>query len=62
MSLKDRLYWFFYNLKRYILLIIVSPFYWLWKFIVGILWATYILFFITDGSEELTYPNEWYWL
>jgi hypothetical protein len=56
MKIKDRLYWFSKNLVTFILLLIVLPFHLAFAIIRGLR-----IVFITDGSEELTFPWEWDW-
>ena len=57
MRLRDRLHYFFRNLSAWVLMLIFWPIYSLWNMIV----TTKVLF-ITDGSEEIIFPNEYDWL
>jgi hypothetical protein len=56
MSIWDRLYWLGRNLAAFILLILVSPFAFIYLF-------TRILFvlLITDGSEYIKFPWQYDW-
>lgn len=60
MILWDRIYWVLRNLLALILLILVSPVYWVWKIIYSTIGAIVILF-ITDGSETIAFPSDWDW-
>jgi len=53
-NIKDRAYWFFYNLIRFLVNLVFMPLSWATQIIHGF----YIVFFVTDGSQELVWPWE----
>jgi len=60
MKFNNCLYWFCRNLIAFILVLIISPYYWLCKIVYSIMDAIRILF-IFDGSDTIAFPNEWDW-
>ncbi len=57
MKATERLFYFSKNLLAFLLGIIVIPFH----MIFGIYRMAIVVFFITDGSEEIAFPWEWNW-
>ena len=58
MEIKDRFYYFFTNLIKYLLMVIVCPFWQLW----GLIYFLYVVFFVTDGSVVIQFPWKWDWM
>ena len=56
-KITNRLYWFGLNGLTFLSFLFFGPFIFFW----GTLGNLYVVFFVTDGSVRLMWPNEWNW-
>ena len=60
MSFNYRLHCFTRNLIAFILILLINPFYHMWKMITSTIGA-FMTLTVTDGSELIMFPHEWDW-
>jgi hypothetical protein len=60
MNIMDRVYWFRYNLVRFLIGIIFFPIFFVWLLIRQVV-VMFIILATTNGSSTLAWPWEWDW-